>query len=274
MSNVGGIPDTVAGFLLRSAAPPTADAAEPLPTLLSCVASSFLPWYAIYLPALGVLTAFAAPLKPFKINPNPTPRALMLKEFRRSQTSLLISALLEALVLLRSPVVLSARPCATAAELLTLAQLGRLALILIWSDAHFFCIHSAQHLSPTLYRRVHKVHHESINPNVLSGLSFHPVEGCLYFSSLLFTLLLPLTPLELRLFKIGLIVAPIGGHWGYTTSRAPSAGRIEHYVHHVKFSFNYGAGLFPDGWVWDKLFRTQWPHDREIKLVAEQAHID
>ena len=46
-------------------------------------------------------------------------------------------------------------------------------------EVHFFFIHRLIHWGP-LYRWVHSVHHNSINPSPWSSLSMHPVEGLLY----------------------------------------------------------------------------------------------
>ena len=43
-------------------------------------------------------------------------------------------------------------------------------------EVHFFFIHRLIHWPP-LYRWVHSVHHNSINPSPWSSLSMHPVEG-------------------------------------------------------------------------------------------------
>ena len=46
-------------------------------------------------------------------------------------------------------------------------------------EVHFFCIHRLIH-TPFLYKWVHSVHHNSVNPSPWSSLSMHPVEGFLY----------------------------------------------------------------------------------------------
>ena len=136
------------------------------------------------------------------------------------------------------------------------------------TDFHFYFVHRFLHSHPTLYKRIHKVHHESINTNVMSGLSFHPVEGFLYFSSLLLVGILPMTRFEFFIFKLGLQLAPIGGHIGYTWINVEKddfpLSKCEHYTHHVKFNFNYGAGLFPEGLVWDRALKTVWDTSRPI----------
>ncbi len=78
----------------------------------------------------------------------------------------------------------------------------------IWADAHFYWVHRLLHSSAWLYRRVHAQHHESYNPDVLSGLSFHPVEGALYFSSLLLVFICPTPGWGYHVLRFALILTP------------------------------------------------------------------
>jgi sterol desaturase/sphingolipid hydroxylase (fatty acid hydroxylase superfamily) len=215
---------------------------------------------------------FSLPLQRFKINPDPWPRGIMVKEFFRSQCSLVMSAAVEMLLfaLHEKGVIGYVAPCDASTEMVlskaallcpitvptifAAPQLARLFFILLWADFHFFSIHSTLHVSKWLYKRVHKVHHESKNTNPLSGLSFHPIEGFLYFTSIMVCLAVPQSLLEVRMLKLGLVVSPLFGHWGY----APTGPRLQpsHYLHHTKFDYNYGSGMFPRGFWMDMLFGT------------------
>jgi|TARA_B110000091_G_C13803056_1_gene471157 sterol desaturase/sphingolipid hydroxylase (fatty acid hydroxylase superfamily) len=49
-----------------------------------------------------------------------------------------------------------------------------------------------------------------------SALSFHPVEGLVFFSAYLIVLFLPNMPIEMWYgFKIGMVLGPIHAHLGY-----------------------------------------------------------
>jgi len=61
-------------------------------------------------------------------------------------------------------------------------------------EAHFYCIHRLIH-TPFLYKQVHSVHHNSINPSPWASLSMHPVEHLLYWSGTLIHLIVPSHPL-------------------------------------------------------------------------------
>jgi sterol desaturase/sphingolipid hydroxylase (fatty acid hydroxylase superfamily) len=47
-------------------------------------------------------------------------------------------------------------------------------------EVHFYCVHRLLHV-PVLYRTVHRLHHNNVNPGPWSGLAMHPVEHLLYF---------------------------------------------------------------------------------------------
>lgn len=125
------------------------------------------------------------------------------------------------------------------------------------AEAHFYWTHRMLHASSWLYRNVHKVHHVSHDPNPLSGISFHPVEGAIYctcrrggartrvahahppippsgppdslvptravaVSSVLCGVLL--LPMSLRLYhawRIALFLFPISGHIGLGNGKSP-----------------------------------------------------
>ena len=137
----------------------------------------------------------------------------------------------------------------------------------IWHETHFFLIHRLIHWPP-LYRRVHSVHHNSVNPSPWSSLSMHPVEHLLYFSSALAHLLIPSNPLlaiyQLHYSGFGAVV----GHIGFDKIEVGDAAAFDshayaHYLHHKYFEVNYGDGLVP----LDRLFGT-W-HDGTPEAEAQ-----
>ena len=132
-----------------------------------------------------------------------------------------------------------------AAVLPPLAHLGAGVLsIAVWADLHFYLQHRLLHV-PGLYKAVHRTHHTSTNVDPFSGLSFHPIEQCFYFSAML----VPGVPLWWsNLASIALVAWPIPAHFGY----APLDRH--HWDHHQKFNYNYGSSL-----LWDTLLGTCAP---------------
>jgi sterol desaturase/sphingolipid hydroxylase (fatty acid hydroxylase superfamily) len=121
-------------------------------------------------------------------------------------------------------------------------------------ELHFFCIHRLIHV-PVLYKWVHSVHHNSVNPSPWSSLSMHPVEHLLYWSDALIHLLLPSHPLlllyHLQVTGTGAVI----GHIGFDKVEASAARTVDthayaHYLHHKYFEVNYSDGMLPiDKWV-------------------------
>ena len=71
-----------------------------------------------------------------------------------------------------------------------------MALLLVipaWSSLHFYCA-SISHWPP-LYRIAHRLHHKNVNVGPWSGVSMHPIEHVLYYSSVLIHFVVPTTPL-------------------------------------------------------------------------------
>lgn len=119
-----------------------------------------------------------------------------------------------------------------------------------WSDLHFYMVHRFLHDGPSwLYMHVHSVHHQSFNPNPFSGLSMHPLESTLYFSSVpLYVMINATLGLQTSSFGYSALkflndVGPSIGHDGYTS--------VHHYLHHTKKHWNFGASP-----RWDKRMGT------------------
>jgi sterol desaturase/sphingolipid hydroxylase (fatty acid hydroxylase superfamily) len=142
--------------------------------------------------------------------------------------------------------------------------LAALALVVpIIHEFHFFCIHRLIH-TPFLYKWVHSVHHNSVNPSPWSSLSMHPVEHLLYFSTAFYHLLIPSNPI-LALYQLHYAsFGAIPGHVGFDKIEVGSEGLVDshayaHYLHHKYFEVNYGDALIP----LDKWFGT-W-HDGSLE---------
>lgn len=121
-------------------------------------------------------------------------------------------------------------------------------------EIHFFCIHRLIH-TPILYKWVHSVHHNSINPSPWSSLSMHPVESFLYFAEVGWHLIIPSNPIVMLFQLHGTGFGAINGHIGFdrlelTDERALGSHAYAHYLHHKYFEVNYGGdGLIPlDKW--------------------------
>ena len=121
-------------------------------------------------------------------------------------------------------------------------------------EVHFFFIHRAIH-TPLLYKWVHSIHHNSINPSPWSSHSMHPVETLIYHSVALWHLVIPSNPI-VALFQLHIAgFGALNGHIGFDKLELAGDSTLDshayaHYLHHKYFEVNYGGeGLVPlDRW--------------------------
>ncbi len=121
-------------------------------------------------------------------------------------------------------------------------------------EVHFFIIHRLIHI-PILYKWIHSVHHNSVNPSPWSSLSMHPVEHLLYWSDSLIHLIVPSHPVlvlyHLQVTGTGAVIGHIGFDKIETgAGRAIDSHAYAHYLHHKYFEVNYADGMLPlDKWM-------------------------
>jgi len=137
-------------------------------------------------------------------------------------------------------------------------------LALIMHDAYFYWMHRAVH-HPALYKRIHLLHHKSVNPSPLASYSFHFFEGVLEAMIIpIILILIPLHPMTILLFAFFSFSINVYGHLGYEI--APKWLRnsilfevlntsIHHNIHHSKFKGNYGLYFR----FWDRVMGTEHP---------------
>jgi len=134
--------------------------------------------------------------------------------------------------------------------------IGFVALFLLVPLIHevgFYFCHRLLHVSP-LYELAHKLHHRNINPGPWSGLSMHPIEHLIYFSTILLFFVIPAHPVHMINLASRLGVAPAQGHTGFDRvvlgeKASFEASYYAHYLHHKYFEVNYSDGMVPlDRW--------------------------
>ncbi len=123
----------------------------------------------------------------------------------------------------------------------------------IWIAFHFYWGHRFLHLGP-LYKHVHSLHHRNVNIGPWSGISMHPVEHLVYFSSMLIHLVIPSHPVHIMFHGYMLTLSAIYGHTGFHAlilgnKERMLLGHFHHQLHHRYFECNYGSVDFPlDVW--------------------------
>jgi sterol desaturase/sphingolipid hydroxylase (fatty acid hydroxylase superfamily) len=126
----------------------------------------------------------------------------------------------------------------------------------VWISFHFYWVHRALHWGP-LYRIAHALHHRNVNVGPWSGLSMHPVEHLIFFSSILIHFVVPAHPLHILFHMQHQALTAATSHTGYENllvedRKRLALGTFHHQMHHRYFEVNYGNLEMP----WDKWFGT------------------
>ncbi len=122
-------------------------------------------------------------------------------------------------------------------------------LLAMFHDLHFYFVHRALHWPP-MYRMAHAVHHRNSNTGPWSGISMHPLEHAVYFTSLLIHVVLPTHPVHLLFHLYWLALAPAVSHSGYAGILAGGknrfvTGSFYHQLHHRFYDCNYATAGVP-----------------------------
>lgn len=124
----------------------------------------------------------------------------------------------------------------------------------LWISFHFYWIHRALHWPP-LYKMAHALHHRNTNVGPWSGLSMHPIEHVVFFSSVLLHWIVPAHPIHILFHMQHQALTAATSHTGFEGVLAGNRNRLglgtfHHQMHHRYFECNYGNLEVP----WDKVF--------------------
>ena len=121
------------------------------------------------------------------------------------------------------------------------------------SSIHFYLIHRFLHWPP-LYRIAHAVHHRNITIGPWSGLSMHPIEHIIFFSSVLVHWLVASHPIHLLYHLQFKALTAVTSHTGFERLLVKDKsgmilGDFFHQLHHRHSECNYGGTDIPfDRW--------------------------
>jgi lathosterol oxidase len=141
------------------------------------------------------------------------------------------------------------------------------ALMPMWGSFHFYWVHRMLHWPP-LYKLAHSLHHRNVSVGPWSGISMHPVEHAIYFSSLLIHFVVPTSPIHIVFHVYTFTLHPACSHSGFDGLIAAGEKRAQlgdffHQLHHRYFECNYGTVEMP----WDRWFGTF--HDGSDQSTTE-----
>ncbi len=143
-------------------------------------------------------------------------------------------------------------------------------------ETYYYWIHRWMHI-PSVFRIVHKVHHDSRIASPFTAFSFHPIEGLL--QAIFLPLLLMILPMHYYVIIILLTIMtfssvinhldieiyPGGAHSFLATWLI---GATHHSLHHKQYKYNYGLYFT----FWDKIKKTESPEFNKLFKKLTTAH--
>lgn len=132
------------------------------------------------------------------------------------------------------------------------------AMLLFLYETYYYWLHRWMHL-PKVFRIVHRVHHESLQPTVFTSFAFHPLEAFLQLAFFpMIILLIPFHYVTLFIVFSLMSVSDVINHSGVEVFRSRVLlnnviGASHHDKHHKYFNHNFGLYLT---W-WDKWMKTE-----------------
>lgn len=136
------------------------------------------------------------------------------------------------------------------------------AVILFLHETYYYWVHRWMH-RPKIFKKVHKVHHDSLIPTPWTAFSFHPWESLL--EAIILPVILLFLPVHVGVLAVYLIVMTLSSvinHLDieiYPIKMQNSyfgkilIGATHHHYHHKEFNSNYGLYFT----FWDKWMGTE-----------------
>lgn len=140
----------------------------------------------------------------------------------------------------------------------------------VWISLHFYWVHRWMHI-PRVYRVVHALHHRNNNVGPWSGLSMHPLEHVVFFSSVLIHWLVAGHPLHILFHLQHQALTAATSHTGFESLLVRdkprlALGTFHHQMHHRYLDCNYGNLEVPcDQWFGSFHDGTDQAHARMMK---------
>lgn len=151
--------------------------------------------------------------------------------------------------------------------------LASIAIMALVHDSYYYWAHRFMH-HPSVFRRVHKLHHGFHNPTPFASYAFHPLEAIIEVAWILpLALLMPIHPGALACYVVLLTVLNVISHLGYETYPSWVARYFitstHHNMHHTR-----GRGHFMLYFnIWDRLMGTN-AHDYEAMVEEINARAE
>ena len=139
-----------------------------------------------------------------------------------------------------------------------------LVAVMLLHETYYYWLHRWMHI-PSVYRIVHKVHHDSHVTSPWTAFSFHPLESVI--QALFLPIVLCIVPMNAWVLLLLMTVMTVSGfinHLGYEVYPKGSyhhpvgkwfIGATHHARHHKQYRYNFGLYFT----FWDRLTKTEAP---------------
>lgn len=139
-------------------------------------------------------------------------------------------------------------------------------LLLAAYETYYYWLHRWMH-QPAVFRRIHKIHHDSQEPTVFTAFSFHPSEAFLQF--LFFPIAIVLIPLHLYVLAFVFSILTFCAMVNHSGTEIYGKGMLIKYIigashhdlHHQEYRTNFGLNFT----CWDRIMKTTSKHFPKIK---------
>lgn len=135
-------------------------------------------------------------------------------------------------------------------------------LLSLLHETYYYWVHRWMH-NPKVFRKIHKVHHDSLVPSPWTAFSFHPWESLLEAIVVpVILLFLPVHPIVIGVYLIFMTLSSVINHLdieiypkAFMKSRFGKMfiGATHHHFHHAEFKTNFGLYFT----FWDRWMNTE-----------------
>ena len=150
-----------------------------------------------------------------------------------------------------------------------------LLLSMLLQETYYYWLHRLMH-HPSVFRLVHKVHHDSNTTSPFTAFSFHPLEGMVQAIILPLTLIvLPMHPYVILILLTLMTFSSVINHLNIEIYPGNfhkhkvgrwMIGATHHSLHHKQFKYNFGLYFT----FWDKIIHTESPvYDQSFEAVTK-----